>query len=242
MHFDRLIQEGTVLRRALASALRFYGQTAWRTARITVEPPSAYDSARAAGPAIYTFWHGFAFMAPWMVPPGEPVMTMIARNPAAGIVADAAALGGFASIRASGSHRRRAIVKKGGAAGFRQALRELEAGNSLLISADVPKVARVAGKGVLQIARVSGRPVIPVTFAPRWALRFNNWDRMVVSLPFSPATLIHGSPIHIPRDADADTIEMARRQLTETLDRITLDAYERTGIAAKFKPGPGADG
>lgn len=242
MRFERLIQEGTVLRRVVAKLIASYYIGVHRTARVTMVPDDAFDIARREGPAIYTFWHGQGFMAPWMVPPGVDFMPVIARNSMAGLIADAAAIAGIQSIRASGSHRRRAIVSKGGVIGFRQALRQLESGISIAITADVPKVGQVAGAGVIQMARLSGRPIIPVAYISRFGWRLDNWDHLSIDFPFSRAAVVHGAPMHIPRDAEADTIEMARRQLTETLDRITLDAYERTGIAAKFKPGPGADG
>ena len=238
MRLDRKILDSAVLSRGLSHLLARYILTVHRTARVTVEPPDAFDVARAEAPAIFTFWHGLAMMSPVAVPRDLSILPMIARNAAAGIVAAAAETQGIRSIRASGAQNIRSTRKKGGAAGFRQALRELAGGNSLLMTADVPKVAQVSGRGVIQLARLSGRPIIPVAYVSRFGLRFNNWDRMVVDLPFSPATLRHGAPIRVPADADDETIERLRLELTGELDRITQDAYQRTGIADKFHPGP----
>lgn len=238
MRLDRKILDSAVLSRGLSYLLARYILTVHRTAKLTIVPPDAFDVARAEAPAIFTFWHGLAMMSPAAVPRDLPILPMIARNAAAGIVAAAAETQGIRSIRASGAQNTRSTRKKGGAAGFRQALRELAAGNSLLMTADVPKVAQVSGRGVIQLARLSGRPIIPVAYVSRFGLRFNNWDRMVVDLPFSPATLRHGAPIRVPADADDETIERLRLELTGELDRITQDAYQRTGIADKFHPGP----
>lgn len=238
MRFDRRILGSVAISRALPHLLARYVLTVHRTARVTIVPSNAFDVARAEAPAIFTFWHGLAMMTARAVPVDLPIVPMIARNAAAGIVADAVGTQGIRTIRASGSQRARTLHKKGGAAGFRQALRELEAGNSVLMTADVPKVSQVSGKGVIHLARLSGRPIIPIAYVSRYGLRFNNWDRMVVDLPFSPATLRHGAPIHVPADADNEAVERLRRFLTEELDRITQDAYQRTGIAEKFTPGP----
>lgn len=238
MPLDRKILGSAPISRALSHLLAWHVLTVFRTARLTVVPAEAFDVARAEAPAIFTFWHGLAMMTPRAVPIDLPIVPMIARNAAAGVVADAVGTQGIRTIRASGSQGAHTQHRKGGAAGFRQALRELKAGNSVLMTADVPKVSQVSGKGVIHLARLSGRPIIPIAYVSRYGLRFNNWDRMVVDLPFSPATLRHGAPIRVPADADDEAVERLRRYLTEELDRITQDAYERTGIAGKFIPGP----
>ncbi|PIO99559.1 conserved hypothetical protein [uncultured Pleomorphomonas sp.] len=238
MRLDRKILGNAAVSRVLPYLLARYVLAVRRTARLTVMPPDALDVARAEAPAIFTFWHGLAMMARYAIPSDLPFVPMVARNAAASLIAEAAGTVGVRTIRASGAQRARAQHKKGGATGFRQALRELAAGNSVMMTADVPKVAQVSGRGVIQLARLSGRPIIPVAYVSRYGLRFNNWDRMVVDLPFSPATLRHGAPIHVPADADDEAVERLRRSLTEELDRITQDAYQRTGIAKKFTPGP----
>ena len=238
MRLDRKILDNVAVSRVLPHLLARYVLMVHRTARLTIIPPDAFDVARAEAPAIFTFWHGLAMMARYAIPPELPIVPMIARNAAASVIAEAAGTVGVRTIRASGAQRARAQHKKGGATGFRQALRELAAGNSVMMTADVPKVAQVSGKGVIQLARLSGRPIIPVAYVSRYGLRFNNWDRMVVDLPFSPAAIRHGAPIHVPADADDEAVEKLRGFLTEELDRITQDAYQHTGIAGKFKPGP----
>jgi lysophospholipid acyltransferase (LPLAT)-like uncharacterized protein len=238
LRLDRKILDNVAVSRVLAHLLARYVLTVRRTARLTIVPPNALDVARTEAPVIFTFWHGLAMMSGYAVPPDLPIVPMVARNAAASVIADAAGTVGVRTIRASGSQHAGSQLKKGGATGFRQALRELAAGNSVLMTADVPKVAQVSGKGVIQLARLSGRPIIPIAYVSRYGLRFNNWDRMVVDLPVSPATLRHGAPIRVPIDADDEAVEKLRRFLTEELDRITQDAYQRTGIIGKFKPGP----
>ncbi|MBS1182061.1 MAG: hypothetical protein H6Q99_1941 [Proteobacteria bacterium] len=238
MRLDRKILNSAVASRALSHLLARYVLAVRRTARVTIVPPDALDVARAEAPAIFTLWHGLIMMSTRAVPLDLPIVPMVARNAAAGVFADAAGTQGIRAIRASGSQKAGSQHRKGGVAGFRQALRELAAGNSVLMTADVPKVGQVSGKGIIQLARLSGRPIIPVAYVSRYGLRFNNWDRMVVDLPFSPATVRHGAPIRVPSDADDETVEKLRCFLTEELDRITQDAYQRSGIAEKFKPGP----
>ena len=50
-----------------------------------------------------------------------------------------------------------------------------------------PKVARVAGRGIVKIAQASGCPIYPIAVATNHRIVMNNWDRTTVNLPFSRA-------------------------------------------------------
>lgn len=50
-------------------------------------------------------------------------------------------------------------------AGFNAMVRALREDISVSMTADVPKVSRVAGLGVIKLAQISGRPILPVA---RW--------------------------------------------------------------------------
>jgi hypothetical protein len=90
----------------------------------------------------------------------------------------------------------------------------------------VPKVARVAGLGIVKIAQVSGRPIYPVAIATRRRVVLSNWDRTTINLPFGRGAAVAGAPIDVPRDADSVTLELARRAVEEALNAATSLAYE----------------
>ena len=71
---------------------------------------------------------------------------------------------GVGTIRGSGAHDGD-FTRKGGVSAFKEMLDALEEGYSLALTADVPKVARVAGRGIVKLARMSGRPILPVAVA-----------------------------------------------------------------------------
>ena len=75
------------------------------------------------------------------------------------------------------------------------------------MTADVPKVSRVAGLGIVKIAQMSGRPIYPVAMATRRRIVLDNWDRTTVNLPFGRGAGVAGAPIYVPRDADDATLE-----------------------------------
>ena len=67
------------------------------------------------------------------------------------------------------------------------------------MTADVPKVSRVAGLGIVKLAQMSGRPIYPVAVATRRRIVLDNWDRTTINLPFSRGAGVAGAPIHVPR-------------------------------------------
>ena len=70
----------------------------------------------------------------------------------------------------------------------------------MALTADVPKVSRVAGPGIVRLARDSGRPIYPVALASSRRIELDNWDRSVINLPFSRLVGVVGEPIRVAAD------------------------------------------
>ena len=72
---------------------------------------------------------------------------------------------------------------------FNAVVRALEEGYTIALTADVPKVSRVAGLGIDKIAQMSSRPIYPVAVATRRRIELDNWDRTAINLPFGRGAL-----------------------------------------------------
>ena len=87
--------------------------------------------------------------------------------------------------------------------------------------------------GVRRVGRVSTFVWSVASFcaaaATRARLQLNNWDRFTINLPFSKGALVWGEPIYVPRDADPETLEEARRRVEEGLNAVTAEADEIVG-------------
>src|SRR5208283_805635 len=105
----------------------------------------------------------------------ERLAVLISRHEDAGAQASAARRLGIAPIRGSGGPIDRQYYK-GGAPALRELLRQLESGSSVALTADVPKVARVAGAGIVTLAKLSGRPIVPFAVVLRRRVQFDTWD------------------------------------------------------------------
>ena len=206
---------------AAASYLRFV----WLTSRATLEPIDIYESVEM--PAIIAMWHGQHFMAPFIKrdDPRHRTKVLISRHHDGEINARAAERLNIGTIRGSGAHNGE-FYRKGGAAAFTEMLSALNEGYNIAMTADVPKVARVAGLGVVKLAQYSGRPIYPVAIASSRRIELDNWDRSAINLPFSRMGLVAGKPIFVPADTDNATLEAVRQRVESELNRVTLRAYE----------------
>src|SRR5262249_7637649 len=113
--------------------------------------------------------------------------------------------------------------------GVKEMASVLEAGNNVALTADIPKVARVAGLAIVKLASASGRPIYPIAIATRRRVELNNWDRTAINLPFGRGGGVAGEPIRVPADADAAALETARRALEASLNAATAGAYALAG-------------
>jgi hypothetical protein len=178
-------------------------------------------------PAIIALWHGQHLMAPFIKRPerGHRVKVLISRHRDGELNARAAERLGIGTIRGSGAHNGE-FHRKGGAAAFTEMLEALEQGYNVALTADVPKVARIAGLGVVKLAQHSGRPIYPAALATQHRIELKNWDRTAINLPFGRIGMVAGDPIFVSRDADDKTLERARQDVESALNRVTARAYE----------------
>ena len=116
----------------------------------------------------------------------------------------------------------RGSYRKGSVSSVREILTELKAGTTIAITPDGPKGPRYHIKqGVIEMAKISQRPIVPVTYGASRKRIFASWDRFVLPYPFSKILFLWGDPIHIEGDANKDAIEEARQQVEKTLISLT---------------------
>jgi len=95
----------------------------------------------------------------------------------------------------------------------------------VIVTADVPKISRVAGLGIVTLAKHSQCPILPVAMATSRFIRLSNWDRTSFSLPFGRMAFARGAEIRVARDADDAALEQARREVENALNAATGRAY-----------------
>lgn len=221
---SRRIARARWVQKTIGVAAAEYLRFVHLTSSIETEPADIYERAGGDIPIILAMWHGQHFMAPFIRKEGYRAKTLISRHRDGEINAIAAERLGIETIRGSGDHGRE-FHRKGGVGAYRQMLDALAAGYNVALTADVPKISRVAGPGIIRLARDSGRPIYPVAVASSRRFELDNWDRSTVNLPFSRIAGVAGEPLWVGRTADSDALEAARVALEAALNAVTERAY-----------------
>jgi lysophospholipid acyltransferase (LPLAT)-like uncharacterized protein len=225
----RNVLRSSWLQRALGLLAAEYLRLVWLTNKFSYDPPDVHDQVEPRMPAIFAFWHGQHFLTPFIkTKDSYRAKVLISMHRDGEFNAIAAERLGIGIIRGSGDHGS-AFHRKGGVGAFKEMVRALAENYNVAMTADVPKRSRIAGLGVIMLARESGRPIMPFAMATSRFIRLKNWDRTTINLPFGRGALVGIEDVIVPADADAATMEKLRQQLEANLNEATRRAYARVG-------------
>jgi lysophospholipid acyltransferase (LPLAT)-like uncharacterized protein len=217
--------------RAVGSLAAAFLRLVWRTNRFTFDPPNVYEIVEPQMPAIFAFWHGQHLITPFVkTKESQRTKVLISRHRDGEFNAVAAERLGIGTIRGSGDHGS-SFHRKGGVSAFKEMVRAIEEGYNVASTADVPKRARIAGLGIIMLARQTGRPIMPFAMVTSRYWRLKNWDQTTINLPFGRGAMVGGEMITVPPDADAEKMEELRARLEATLNDATRRAYAKVGRA-----------
>jgi lysophospholipid acyltransferase (LPLAT)-like uncharacterized protein len=215
---------------ALGSLGAAYLRFVRRTSRVVIDPPDLYERLEPLMPCIVAMWHGQHFVVPFLRRPYHDVRVLISPSADGLIQAHAVTKLGMGVIRGSGGSPR-AMRRKRGHLAFREMLQALEEGATIALTADVPKTSRVAGMGIVQLARRSGRAVFCTAVTTSRRITLRNWDRSAINLPFSRLVVALDGPIFVPPTDDPDTLEAKRREIEDMLNAVHMRAWALAGGA-----------
>jgi len=211
------------LRRVLCYSIHLYIRFVFWTSRWSVEGAEHPRRLREAGkPFILAFWHGRLMMIPMAWQRLAPIHMLISAHRDGRIIADAVAHFGVQTVTGS--------TRRGGGAALRAMVKSLAAGDCVGITPDGPAgPAMVASNGIVNVARLAGVPIVPVTFATSRRRMMRSWDRMQIALPFGRCSFIWGQPIVIEGRLDEDGVERARREVERRMLDMVAEAEARVG-------------
>jgi 3-deoxy-D-manno-octulosonic-acid transferase len=237
----RSLRKNQLLTNAMGRLLAGLIRTVTATSKTVHEPPDLIDNLRAQVPFILAMWHGQFMMLADLNTREFGVSAIVARHGDAEVMARVLEHFGISAIRGAGAGKRK--KNRGGAYALRAALRALENNNIVAMTADVPaSKPRIAGEGIVTLARLSGRPIIPVAASTSRFFTLNTWSRMTVNLPFSRLALTAGDPIFVRPDAGDAELERVRLEVERSLNTVTTRAFDLAKIGKRKAKQPGPNG
>lgn len=186
----------------------------------TEHPEKLLEEGRAF---LVAFWHGRLLMAGVAWPYPHPFRMVISEHADGQLIARTVEHLGYAAI--SGS------TTRGGARVLRNMVRALHSGACVGVTPDGPRGPRMrAAPGIVQAARLSGAPILPLVFAARPSRLLGTWDRMMLPLPFGRGIVCWGAPLEVPPDSDSGALGAAAMQLEARLNDMQRDADGQLGL------------
>jgi hypothetical protein len=173
----------------------------------------------SGAPIIGALWHGRLLMMPWayLNKKGRKLSFLVSSHRDGQIVGRALERFGFHSILGS--------TKRGGSAALKEMEEAIRDGFDVAIVPDGPRGPRCHAEfGVIELARRTGRPVIPITFSASKKKILETWDRFLLPYPFSKGVFIWGEPIYVDPQGDRALVEEKRLLLEKRLNEMTEEA------------------
>jgi hypothetical protein len=183
---------------------------------------AATDNPDERRNVIYCVWHNQLPLAlahymrsrtRW---PAAGLAAVISASRDGGLLASVVESFGIQPIRGSTSRR--------GPQALLEATTWVERNFSVVITPDGPRgpVYRIQD-GIIQLAKLTGRPIIPLSGFTPWKIRLRSWDRFQIPLPFALCEMRYADPICVPREATDAELEQLRLKLEQSMRAITRD-------------------
>ncbi len=212
----------------LLAIVPLFGSLALRLLSLTIRKKTLYserflESRNQRQPVIGAFWHQRLLMMPFFPRPGKTGM-LISRHRDGEFVARLIKYLGIDSVRGS--------TTRGGLSALRGMVRFYREGGNLAITPDGPQGPKhVVQLGVIELARLTGSPIFPLTYGASGKRSLHTWDQFIIPLPFSRVVFIWGEPVWVPRDSKREKMEEKLLLLQDRLRQITEEAdrfFEKT--------------
>ncbi len=202
----------------LARVGYFYLWFVFKTTRWTyigLEHPEQLIKTNA--PFIAAFWHGRLAMLPFLWRWNKPFYMLLSEHGDGRFISKIISHHNINSIYGSST--------RGGAQAALACVKTLKQGNCMGITPDGPRGPRhEVSEGLLHIARLSGAPIVPASYALKRHRVLKTWDRFLVPLPFTRGVFVIGEPIYVDKDKSASALDASRALVTQALLTVEAEA------------------
>lgn len=189
-----------------------------------VDPENESKVLDRDGSLIYASWHQRFFPGISFFATRKPISIMISQSKDGEFIARIVDMLGWRSVRGSST--------RGGLEALNELKRLATSGYKIGHIVDGPTGPPCVIKpGLLRVAQVAGKAVVPTITSGEKKWVFNSWDKFMVPKPFSRVMIRFGDAIYVEPDLDEAAFEEKRlliensmRDLYEDTDRIWENA------------------
>lgn len=173
-----------------------------------------YQLEKQGQAIIYTFWHGRMLYFPYLYRFSRKTTVLTSPSKDGEIVAKTAKIFGFSSIRGSS-------YKKGGPALLKMT-KTVKEGKSITLVGDGSRgPCYKVQKGIINLAYLTGAPILPVAYGAKNKIQLNSWDRFIIPLPFSKIKVMYGDPVYVDKKTEEKKTRSKLKELERKLKEIT---------------------
>ena len=174
---------------------------------------------------IFCFWHGRLLVLSY-THRNRDIQVLASEHPDGDLMGRTIRWLGFGHLKGSST--------RGGARALRDLSRVLREGYDIGLTVDGPKGPRgTVQQGAIELSRMTGSAIIPVSNSSRPRKLFRSWDRFQLPLPFARVAVGYGEPFVVPPDAGEDERERYRLSLEGGLARLTSELDRTMGCGGE---------
>lgn len=195
-------------------------RAAYSTLKFETSGESNLERWKAGEAVVFVTWHGRLLPLLYLFRDRHIVMLVSQHRDGEYLTRLGRSLG-YDAVRGSST--------RGGYGALRELARKIRGGQSLAITPDGPQGPKEKLKpGALQVARITGAPVVPVMAGGDRAWWVEGWDRFMVPKPLGTIRVAVGSASFVPREISVRGLEDRAQELEEQLRTLKRQVDPQT--------------
>lgn len=100
----------------------------------------------------------------------------------------------------------------------------LKDNSSVALTADIPQRPGTVGRGIIKLAQISRRPIVPIGIMTSHRIRLPTPDRTLINLPYGRLAITAIEPIFVPDVTEPEIVETKRLEVQGKLNAANARA------------------